>query len=63
VEIMGLRLTLERQHGDDACTVIADRITDLALSGDDDGVANWDIIASRFDQLPQGWHVKPNTLL
>jgi hypothetical protein len=34
-----------------------------ALSGDHDGVANWNMNASRFDQLRRGWHVKPDTLL
>jgi hypothetical protein len=62
-ELWASALTLERQHGDNACTVNADRISDLALSGDHDGVANWNMNASCFDHLRRGWHVKPDTLL
>ncbi|WP_315760757.1 DUF6961 family protein [Sphingomonas sp. Y38-1Y] len=46
-------LMVERQHGDKAADHVAERITALALAGDDDGVARWLEIASRLDALDQ----------
>jgi hypothetical protein len=46
-------LMLERKHGDDALSVIANRIAKLAMAGDFEGVANWKIISARFDQLQE----------
>jgi hypothetical protein len=50
-ELWACALSLERRHGQNALPVIADRISKLARAGDFDGVANWKIIAARFDQL------------
>lgn len=44
---------VERQHGDRAGEHIAERITALALAGDDAGVARWLEIAARLDALDQ----------
>ena len=52
-ELWACALTLERQHGEDALSFIADRISKLAMAGDFDGVAKWKIIAARFDQLQE----------
>jgi hypothetical protein len=52
-ELWACALTLETQHGEDALSVVADRISKLAMAGDFDGVANWKIIAARFDQLQE----------
>ncbi|MBB5698514.1 DUF6961 family protein [Sphingomonas yantingensis] len=46
-------LMVERQHGDRAGEHIAERITALALAGDDAGVARWLEIAARLDALDQ----------
>jgi hypothetical protein len=46
-------LMVERQHGDDAPRVIAERIGALAANGDFDGVARWRAIAERLTQLRQ----------
>lgn len=46
-------LMVERQHGERAGEHIAERITALALAGDDEGVARWLEIASRLDALEQ----------
>lgn len=50
-ELWACALLLQSRHGDNAVPVIADRISKLAKAGDFDGVANWKIIAARFDQL------------
>jgi hypothetical protein len=52
-ELWACALTLERQHGEDALSFIADRISKLAMAGDFDGVANWKVIATRFDRLQE----------
>jgi hypothetical protein len=52
-ELWACALSLERRHGESALPVIADRISKLAMAGDFDGVANWKIIAARFDQLQE----------
>lgn len=46
-------LMVEREHGDDAPRVIAERIGTLATEGDFDGVARWRAIAERLSQLRQ----------
>ncbi|MGN6538029.1 MAG: DUF6961 family protein [Mesorhizobium sp.] len=44
-------LAVERQHGDDAPRLIAERIGELALVGDMDGVLRWREIASKLDEI------------
>lgn len=44
-------LTVEEIHGDSAPAYIAERIGALAIEGDFDGVARWQQIATRLDQL------------
>lgn len=50
-ELWACALAIERQYGDDAPRHIADRITTLALAGDEAGVAAWKAIAARYDRL------------
>jgi lipopolysaccharide export system protein LptC len=40
-----------RQHRDKAPTFVAERIGQLVLDGDEDGVATWKAIAERIDHL------------
>ena len=47
-------LLVERQHGSRAPAFIAERVAALALAGDLQGVARWQAIAERYDQLTQG---------
>ena len=50
-------LAIERRCGAQAIEHIAERVTALAVAGDDAGVARWIAIAGRFDQLrdrPEG---------
>ncbi|MEG3086081.1 DUF6961 family protein [Sphingomonas sp. PB4P5] len=47
-------LMVERQHGTRAPAFIAERIAALALAGDMLGVARWQVIAERYDQLTLG---------
>lgn len=44
-------LAIERQHGDQAHRIIAERIGALALKGDSEGIARWKAIATRLDAL------------
>ena len=44
-------LMIERQHGEAAPLVIADRVRALAQEGDEAGVLRWLDVASRYDQL------------
>lgn len=44
-------LAIERRFGEQATEHIAERVTALAVVGDDAGVARWIAIADRFDQL------------
>lgn len=46
-------LMVERQHGSSAGEHIAERVTALALAGDEAGVARWLEIAARLDALDQ----------
>lgn len=47
-------LAVERRHGDAAPMFVAQRLRALALAGDHAGVARWQAIAVRLDQLRQG---------
>jgi hypothetical protein len=42
---------VERQHGEGAPAFIAERTGALALAGDVAGIARWNEIAARIDQL------------
>ena len=53
-ELWACALQVERQHGADASAVIAERITALARAADADGVAAWQAIATRLDDLSSG---------
>ena len=44
-------LAIEKLHGNDAPRWIAERIGALALAGDADGVARFQAIAARIDEL------------
>jgi hypothetical protein len=44
-------LLVERHHGEQAPLIIAERVRALALKGDEEGVARWMTIATRYDQL------------
>jgi hypothetical protein len=44
-------LLIERQHGEEAPLVLADRVRALALEGDEAGVLRWLDVASRYDRL------------
>ncbi|MDH7640262.1 DUF6961 family protein [Sphingomonas oryzagri] len=46
-------LQIERQHGDAAPDIIASRVQELALAGDEAGVQRWIGIATRYDLLHQ----------
>ena len=50
-EVWAEALLLERQHGDAAPQMIAERIRTLARDGDESGVARWLAIADRYDSL------------
>ena len=52
-EIWGSALQVERVHGEFAPRFIAERIGELALAGDFEGVATWKAIAGRLDTLKQ----------
>ena len=44
-------LTIERRWGPRACEHIAERVSTLAMAGDEAGVARWITIADHYDQL------------
>jgi hypothetical protein len=46
-------------HGDDGPRFIAERIGELAIAGDWNGVERWREIAARYDQL----HARPSKRL
>jgi hypothetical protein len=50
-ELWACAATIERQHGDRAPLIVAERIGALALAGDAEGVSAWRAIAVRLDQL------------
>lgn len=43
-----------RQHGDQAPAFVAERIGELALAGDANGIHVWKQIAARLDNLARG---------
>jgi hypothetical protein len=50
-ELWACALSFESRHGANVVAYIAERISELALAGDYDGVANFRIIAARIDRL------------
>lgn len=50
-ELWACALAIERQYGHNAAHHIAERISALALAGDQPGVETWRAIAARFDRL------------
>lgn len=50
-ELWGVALWVEKNHGENGPTFIAQQIERLALEGDEAGVAMWRTVAERFDQL------------
>lgn len=53
-ELWACAVQVERQPGDHAPVFVAERIGVLALAGDVAGVATWQEIARRLDQLDIG---------
>ncbi len=47
-------LAVEKRFDDQAPLHVAERIGELTLAGDADGVTMWQAIASRLDRLRQG---------
>ena len=52
-ELWGVALWLEKSHGDKAADHIAKQVTRLAELGDGHGIAMWQAVAVRHDQLCQ----------
>lgn len=52
--IWACAVAVERQYGDHAPLHVAERIGALALEGDAAGIARWQAIAARLDQLRRG---------
>ena len=50
-ELWAEALAVERLHGDHANAHVAERIVQLAIRGDEAGVARWKAIAERLDAL------------
>lgn len=55
-ELWGMAATLLAQHGDLAPVRVAQRIGELALSGETGGVALWKDVAHRMAALMQQQH-------
>ncbi len=53
-ELWACALEVERQHGDRAPVLVAERIGALALAGDVEGVDRWRTIAHCLDALRGG---------
>ena len=53
-ELWGCALKVEKDHGESATLFIAERIGELAVEGDLDGIATWKLIADRYDRLQRG---------
>ncbi|WP_176593013.1 hypothetical protein [Sphingobium sp. EM0848] len=48
---LGAAVMMLRRHGDQAPTKVAERIGELAVEGDWEGLAFWKAIASKMDQI------------
>ncbi|MFC3431237.1 MULTISPECIES: DUF6961 family protein [Sphingobium] len=55
-ELWGMALMMLRQHSDKAPSEVAGRIARLAHHGEDGGVALWQAVAHRLDDLIAGRH-------
>lgn len=55
-ELWGMALMMLRQHDDKASSEVAGRIARLAHHGEDGGVALWQAVAHRLDDLIAGRH-------
>lgn len=55
-ELWGMALMMLRQHGDKAGSEVISRIARLADNGEDGGVALWQAVAHRLDELIAGRH-------
>jgi len=53
-EVWAEALWVEQNKGGDGPRFIAERIADLALKGDEAGIARWKRIAAAFDDLRSG---------
>jgi hypothetical protein len=64
LELWAIALKVERDHGAQAPVFIAGRIGAAAVAGDEDGIARWKAVASRYDQLSQlGTVLTPSNLI
>ena len=52
-ELWACALHIERQHGANASSFIAERIQALTLAADIPGVERWQAIADKFDRITQ----------
>ena len=50
-ELWGVALALVKQHGDQAPLKVAERIGQLAVQGEAAGIALWQEVAGRLDDL------------
>lgn len=50
-ELWGMALALVKQHGDQAPLKAAERIGELVVQGEPDGIALWREVAKRMDSL------------
>ena len=48
---LGAAMMLLRRHGDGAAVRVAERIGELALAGDQEGVLFWKRVALKMDQI------------
>ncbi|WP_431470137.1 DUF6961 family protein [Sphingosinithalassobacter sp. LHW66-3] len=52
-ELWGMALWVEKTHGSDGAQFIAETIARLRRRGEEDGVALWQDVARRFEQLSE----------
>ena len=52
-QVWAVALWVEKHHGEDGPTYIAEQIGRLALAGDEAGVAMWRRVAARYSELKQ----------
>ena len=52
-ELWGMALWVEKTHGSDGAQYIADKIARLQRRGEEGGVALWQDVACRFEQLSE----------
>lgn len=49
--MLGAAIMLLKRYGDQAPMRVAERIGELAVAGDDLGIATWKAIAARMDEI------------